>query len=207
MPLSKARDASHMLLQPSAAAAAAAPHAGRRLCAAATARGHGRLCAAATAGGHRRRRLPAPAATAGVDAPTRAALVTGAYATVAGLALCAAPRSVLGLLFAEAATLPRGWIRVGGVLFACFGLQYLLAGLASARGWWGLQADVGGDASRTARAFYAASIPSRLFLAAAFAAVVAAGEVGPALLLLSALNAVGAAAMWRALRSTELETS
>ena len=57
-----------------------------------------------------------------------AALFTGAYALAAGAALVAAPKAALGLLF-DASAVPPGWIRVGGVLFATFGLQYLGAAL------------------------------------------------------------------------------
>lgn len=51
-------------------------------------------------------------------------LFTGIYALLAGAALIAAPRAVLGLLF-DAGAVPAGWIRVGGVLFGTFGLQYI----------------------------------------------------------------------------------
>ncbi|GBF98271.1 hypothetical protein Rsub_10934 [Raphidocelis subcapitata] len=53
-----------------------------------------------------------------------AAAFTGLYALLAGAALVAAPATVFGLLF-DAASVPKGWIQVGGVLFATFGLQYL----------------------------------------------------------------------------------
>uniref|UniRef100_A0A383V6C6 Uncharacterized protein n=1 Tax=Tetradesmus obliquus TaxID=3088 RepID=A0A383V6C6_TETOB len=57
-----------------------------------------------------------------------AALFTGLYALLAGVALLAAPKAVLGLLF-DVSTVAAGWIRLGGVLFATFGLQYLGAAL------------------------------------------------------------------------------
>ena len=44
------------------------------------------------------------------------------------------------------------------------------------------------------------TIVGRLFLAAVFAAIVAVGEVQPALLVLAAVNLVGAATMLAALR-------
>lgn len=65
---------------------------------------------------------------------------------------------------------PRGWIRVGGVLAALFGSYY-----------WGAAA--GDLTSSGTRAFYVSTVIGRLLLVATFAGIVAAGEVGPALLL------------------------
>ena len=43
----------------------------------------------------------------------KAAIFTGLYATLGGVALCIAPVSVFSLLF-DASSVPQGWIRVGG---------------------------------------------------------------------------------------------
>jgi hypothetical protein len=142
-----------------------------------------------------------------------AAIVTGVYATLAGAALALAPRTTFGLLF-DAAAVPVGWVRVGGVLFATFGLQYLGAGLGDARLLAQQQqqqqlADAAAAAapspapaptSSSSASFYEASVWSRLFLAAAFAALVAAGAAEPGLLVLAAVNAFGAVSMRAALR-------
>ena len=64
-----------------------------------------------------------------------------------------------GLLF-DAGTVPSGWVRVGGVLLATFGLQYLGTGLGDAKLG---QAPAG--PLRYSRSFYMASVWSRLFLA------------------------------------------
>ena len=53
---------------------------------------------------------------------------------------------------------------------------------------------------RGVRSFYASTIIGRLFLAAVFAAIVAAGELQPALLVLAAVNLLGAASMALALQ-------
>lgn len=57
-----------------------------------------------------------------------------------------------GLLF-SAAEVPRGWIRVGGILFYLIGLQYLGTGL-------------GDKGQGTGDSFYRATVWSRLLLAA-----------------------------------------
>jgi hypothetical protein len=167
------------------------------------------------------------------------------------------------LLF-DAAAVPKGWIQVGGVLFATFGLQYL----GTAWGDWARvqearresslwqagagerqQRDSGpdggegssGDASPaealaaaaaagppaapeaqlfpseecelpsgegrlddlalySSSSFYWASVWSRLALAAAFLALFGCGRAEPGLLVLAAVNALGAGSMAAALR-------
>lgn len=177
--------------------------------------------------------LPADLLTCAEPGPAakRAALFTGIYATVAGLALLLAPSATFGkymailhtiashhypqrracrfgllklshccacappadrhtgLLF-DASSVPRGWIRVGGTLFALVGMQYLGAGLLQ-------------GAARGALGFYAATIASRLFLVAAFSWVtLVLRELPPAgLLALAALNLAGALSMLAAVRS------
>jgi hypothetical protein len=54
-------------------------------------------------------------ASAPLSKPAWAALVTGAYITLVGLAVLIWPVRVFGLLF-NAKTIAPGWIRVGGVL-------------------------------------------------------------------------------------------
>ncbi len=107
----------------------------------------------------------------------------------------AAPAATFGLLF-DASRVPAGWIQVGGVLFATFGLQYLITALAPSLG---VADSVEKQVWSRAAAFYTASVWSRLFLAAAFAGLVAARRAELALLLLAGLNLLGAAAMQRAL--------
>ena len=65
---------------------------------------------------------------------------------------------------------PQGWIRVGGTLAALFGCYY----------WGAAFGDSNGSGSR---AFYMSTVVGRVGLVVAFAAIVAAGEVGPALLI------------------------
>lgn len=62
-----------------------------------------------------------------------------------------------GILF-DASAVPRGWIRVGGILFALIGAQYLGTGFG----------DPPHEALQGARAnsFYRATVWSRLLLAA-----------------------------------------
>lgn len=123
--------------------------------------------------------------------PTKAALLTGAYALVAGGALVAAPAATLAILAPVAAsTTPPGLIRLGGLILATFGAQYALAA------WH----ERGAAARGSADAFYRASVPSRLALAAALAALAAFGQVERGVLVLAALNATGALSMRRALQ-------
>ncbi|KAF5841157.1 hypothetical protein DUNSADRAFT_14159 [Dunaliella salina] len=156
----------------------------------------------------------------------KAAIFTGTYATVAGLALTMSPVTVFGLLF-DATAVPRGWIRVGGILFALIGMQYLGAGLRDGRmpppspqkespssdahdasenertgSGKSPQAPVGRPVAYS-RSFYEASIWSRLFLACGFAVLVAAQESQLTLLVLAALNLAGALSMLSAVRRTD----
>mmetsp|Transcript_38377 Transcript_38377/g.85453 ORF Transcript_38377/g.85453 Transcript_38377/m.85453 type:complete len:206 (+) Transcript_38377:42-659(+) len=131
----------------------------------------------------------APAATA--------AIFTGTYATIAGAALVLAPTTVFGLLF-DAAAVPTGWIRFGGILLATFGVQYLGAGLLDKRG----------DTAQAqgAVSFYRATIWSRLFLVAGCAALAVSRELPMTVLLLAALNMAGATSMALALRKQAAES-
>jgi hypothetical protein len=128
--------------------------------------------------------------------PAAAAALTGAYALIAGGALVAAPATTLAVLApAASAALPPGWIRLGGLILATFGAQYTLASYYDCRGGGG--GDGGGSAG--ASAFYRASVPSRLALAAALALLVASGQVERGVLILAALNATGSLSMRKAL--------
>ena len=82
---------------------------------------------------------------------------------------------------------PAGWIRVGGILATLFGFYYCGAALDDCEGRQPLQ-------------FYRATTLGRVWLSAAFCALVAAGQCPRGLLLLAAANAVSAWAMHRALR-------
>ncbi|KAG2429964.1 hypothetical protein HYH02_013915 [Chlamydomonas schloesseri] len=133
-----------------------------------------------------------PAAAPSGTPHIQAALFTGTYAVVFGLALCLAPQQVFGLLFA-AETVSSGWIRVGGILFTLIGWQYL--------------GTAGGDrAGLGALGFYRATVWSRLALSAAFGLLVAIGESPLGLLVLSAMNLVGAASMHLALRRSGISS-
>eukprot|EP00198_Chlamydomonas_reinhardtii_P003386 XP_001692722.1 predicted protein [Chlamydomonas reinhardtii] len=127
-----------------------------------------------------------PASAPSSTPQIQAALFTGTYAVIFGLALCLVPQQVFGLLFA-AETVSSGWIRVGGILFTLIGWQYL--GTAS-----------GDREGLGALGFYRATVWSRLALSAAFGLLVAVGESPLGLLVLSAMNLVGAASMHLALR-------
>jgi hypothetical protein len=128
-----------------------------------------------------------------IPPPAKAAFLTGAYALVAGAALVAAPAPTLAILAPVAATaVPPGWVRLGGMILATFGAQYALAAWFDCRG--------GSPPSSNADAFYRASVPSRLALALALAALVASGQVERGVLILAILNATGALSMLRALR-------
>lgn len=71
---------------------------------------------------------------------------------------------------------------MGGVLCVLFGSYYLGAA-------WGERQ------ARGLQGFYESTIVGRVFLVVAFALLVAAGQVGPGLLLLAAVNLVGAGNM------------
>jgi hypothetical protein len=78
-------------------------------------------------------------------------------------------------------------VRVGGVLASLFGFYYGGAALDDCEG-------------RPPLRFYQATILGRLWLSAAFCALVACGECPRGLLLLAGANAASALALHRALR-------
>eukprot|EP00669_Euglena_mutabilis_P004368 TRINITY_DN15700_c0_g1_i1.p1 TRINITY_DN15700_c0_g1~~TRINITY_DN15700_c0_g1_i1.p1 ORF type:complete len:322 (+),score=4.12 TRINITY_DN15700_c0_g1_i1:56-967(+) len=122
------------------------------------------------------------------DAAARASLITGAYIGGTGLSALIAPSTTFGIMFASG-TLSNVWIRVLGALASLFGAYYIGT-------TWG---DVRGLG---ARGFYWATVWGRFCLAAllsSLAWVTPTGRLG--LLGLAAMNAIGAAFMWRALRS------
>jgi len=122
------------------------------------------------------------------DAAARASLITGAYIGCIGLSALIAPFTTFGIMFAPG-TLSNVWIRVLGALASLFGAYYI--GTA-----WGDGRGLG------ARGFYWATVWGRFCLAAllsSLAWVTPTGRLG--LLGLAAMNAIGAAFMWRALRS------
>ena len=103
----------------------------------------------------------APPATR-LSAAGRAAAVTGAYISLAGGALLAAPLRTLSLLFA-CDGITSSWVRVFGVLCLTFGSYYAGAAMLEARG------------AAPPVAFYRATVGGRLALAAAFAVLVVTG--------------------------------
>eukprot|EP00884_Botryococcus_braunii_P020561 jgi/Botrbrau1/7189/Bobra.0300s0019.1 len=131
---------------------------------------------------------------AGMSRPGKAAWVTGAYISLAGLALMLAPLTCFQIFFnPEGAS--KGWIRVGGMLASLFGFYYL----GAAHGDW---ASGGGAAAvRALEGFYLATVVGRVTLFVVFVAIVAAKEVGVGLLLPAVANLLGAASMWFALRA------
>lgn len=91
-----------------------------------------------------------------------------------------------GLLF-DPQAVPAGWVRVGGVLFALIGWQYLGTASGDPQGLGPL-------------GFYLSTVWSRMALVCAFCALVMTGQAPPGLLVLAALNLAGAASMALALR-------
>ncbi|GIL57252.1 hypothetical protein Vafri_12509 [Volvox africanus] len=114
-----------------------------------------------------------------------AAIFTGTYAVIISIALVLAPKQTFGLLFG-AEPVPPGWIRVGGVLFNLIGWQYLGTALADRKG-------------QGALGFYRTTVWSRVALAVAFALLVATGQLPATLLVLAAINLLGALSMHIAL--------
>jgi hypothetical protein len=106
----------------------------------------------------------------------------------------AAPSATFGLLF-DPSCVPPGWVQVGGVLFATFGLQYLVTALWPSFGLHDTSQQVWSRAS----SFYVASVWSRLFLALMFGALVALGRAEATLLVLAGVNVLGLLGMQRAL--------
>lgn len=94
------------------------------------------------------------------------------------------PRSAACL---SRSALSAGWVRVGGTLALLFGAYYLGAGVDDAEG-------------RKPLRMYQSTVLGRALLAAVFAALAAAGQCGPGLLVLAAANAAGAWRMARALQ-------
>ncbi|GAX77636.1 hypothetical protein CEUSTIGMA_g5079.t1 [Chlamydomonas eustigma] len=136
----------------------------------------------------------------------KAALFTGSYASVAGCALTFFPTQTFGLLF-NLQEVTSGWIRVGGILFTLIGLQYLGAALgdimAIAITAKSVEAAEAAETNpRLSYSFYEATVWSRLLLAAGFSVVVAVGEAPLSLLVLAAINVVGALSMAMALKKT-----
>ncbi len=83
-------------------------------------------------------------------------------------------------------TVARGWIQVGGILAILFGIYYLGAGI--------------GDCLDTGtKGFYVSTILGRIVLSLAFAWLAGAKAVPQGILVLAAVNLVGAAGMARAL--------
>jgi len=122
-------------------------------------------------------------------------VVTGAYISVAGAALVARPSATLRLLFPVDAGITEPWTRLLGLLCLTFGSYYLFPAWLEHRG-----------VLPPPLAFYSATVVGRAALAAGLAALVAFGGFPPGVLLLAALNALGAASMHLALSadSTEL---
>jgi len=128
-----------------------------------------------------------------LSAPGKAAAVTGAYITIAGLAVFVCP-ALLRLIFSASActSLGTGWTRVLATLAAAFGTYYLGSAIAE---WSGEAAPL---------AFYRSTVFGRLFIAAAFAALYLSGDVREVgIVLLGAVNAAGALAMHLALQTSE----
>ena len=111
----------------------------------------------------------------------RTAAVTGAYISVAGVALLAAPLRALVLLF-SCEGITAGWTRVFGVLCLTFGSYYGGAAALEARG------------APPPVAFYASTVFGRVMLAALFAGLVACGLFPQPGLLLVRPSAVGLSA-------------
>ena len=111
----------------------------------------------------------------------RTAAVTGAYISVAGVALLAAPLRALGLLFSCEGISPP-WTRVFGVLCLTFGSYYGGAAALEARG------------APPPVAFYASTVFGRVTLAALFAGLVACGLFPQPGLLLVRPSAAGLSA-------------
>lgn len=126
--------------------------------------------------------------------PASAAMFTGAYILVAGLALIFFPLLTFGLLF-NPRLIPIGWIRVGGVLASLYGFYYLGAGYADKQH------------QQASQGFYRATVWGRLFLFAAFAVIVWRGEVERTLLIPAVVNLVGALTMHLALLRQQMHNA
>ncbi|DBA85210.1 TPA: hypothetical protein ACH3X2_005916 [Trebouxia sp. C0005] len=125
--------------------------------------------------------------------PASAAMFTGAYILVAGLALIVFPLLTFGLLF-DPRLLPVGWIRVGGVLASLYGFYYLGTGY------------VDRQSHQASQGFYQATVWGRLFLFAAFSIIVWRREVERTLLIPAVINLLGALTMHLALLRQQRRT-
>ncbi|HEX2779212.1 MAG TPA: hypothetical protein VHM30_06925 [Gemmatimonadaceae bacterium] len=111
-----------------------------------------------------------------MSAAARSLFVFGLYAVLAGLGLILVPATVLGLLgFPPTAD---GWVRVVGVLAVCVGAYHVVA------------------ARNELQPYLRASVPVRIGFAAGLAALVGTGRMPRALLLLAAVDLLGA--LWTA---------
>lgn len=86
----------------------------------------------------------------------------------------------------QCSTVARGWIQVGGILAVLYGIYYLGAG-------------IGDCCEMGAQGFYMSTILGRLVLSLSFAWLAGAQAVPQGILILAAVNLVGAASMVRAL--------
>ncbi len=97
--------------------------------------------------------------------------VFGIYALLTGLNLMFAPNMLLNIV--GIAPTSEVWIRVVGVLAFNVGVYY----------WYAAKCE--------AKAFFVATVYTRVFTFAAFASLVALGFVGPALILFGCLDLAG----------------
>lgn len=106
--------------------------------------------------------------------------IFGAYLILVGAFLAIAPNLLLSLFgFAEAKEV---WVRVLGIVAAVIGYYYWYAGAANAR------------------AFFVASVHGRVFVFAAFLALVLLGHAAPPLVLFGVVDLAGAVWTYLALR-------
>jgi len=123
----------------------------------------------------------APSAPPPLSRAAKAAIFTGCYIGLAGLALLAFPERVFSVLFDPHGMAP-GWVQVLGALCVVFGIYYVGAGF------------------NDQTAFFYATVVGRIFLFFTFSALVALQVAEATLLLLGAVNLLGAASMFVALR-------
>ena len=87
---------------------------------------------------------------------------------------------------AQCSTVARGWIQVGGILAVLYGIYYLGAGIGDC-------CEIG------TKGFYMSTVLGRLVLSLSFAWLAGAQAVPQGILILAAVNLVGAVGMVRAL--------